>query len=380
MAMQPVNDPAAPMLLFEHSVAGGRILAEARFNSEPTLNSLSLEMIEILTPALDRWEDDSRVTAVLITGAGDRAFSAGGDIQALYRAIVKNHQAGAVVDDYPFRFFEHEYRLDYRLHTYPKTIVCVGHGIIMGGGLGVFSGSRYRVVTEKSRIALPEVTIGLFPDAGGTWLLRNLPEQVAVFIGLTGSSLNGADALALGLGTHSVSLAEHETVRDRLLEMDWSGDADADDARVRAVLDALPAADMPETQVTQLPDSLSASGTPAEVAQRIAGLEGKGKWIDGGIAAMARGCPTTIGIVVEQLRRARTMSLAEAFQLEMIVATHCANHPDFAEGVRALLIDKDNQPDWRYKKLEDLPEAYVAEHFEAPWPQNPLHDLEETTA
>lgn len=380
MAMQPVNDPSAPMLLFEHSVAGGRILAEARFNSEPTLNSLSLEMIEILAPALDRWEDDSRVAAVLITGAGDRAFSAGGDIQALYRAIVKNHQAGTLVDDYPYRFFEQEYRLDYRLHTYPKTIVCVGHGIIMGGGLGVFSASRYRVVTEKSRIALPEVTIGLFPDAGGTWLLRNLPEQVAVFIGLTGSSLNGADALALGLGTHNVSLAEHEIVRDRLLEMDWCGDADADDERVRGVLDALPAADMPEAQVTRLPESLSASGTPAQVAARIAALEGQDKWIDGGIAAMARGCPTTVGIVVEQLRRARTMNLAEAFQLEMIVATHCANHADFAEGVRALLIDKDNQPNWRYSTLEDLPAAYVAEHFEAPWPQNPLHDLEETTA
>ena len=378
--MQPVNDPAAPMLLFEHPVAGGRILAEARFNSEATLNSLSLAMIDILAPALNRWEDDSRVVAVLITGAGDRAFSAGGDIQALYRAMVKNHQAGTQVDDYPYRFFEQEYRLDYRLHTYPKTVVCVGHGIIMGGGLGIFSASRYRVVTEKSRIALPEVTIGLFPDAGGTWLLRNLPEQVAVFIGLTGSALNGADAMALGLGTHSVALAEHETVRARLLEIDWRGDADFDNRAVGAVLDALPAADMPEQQVSQLPESLSASGTPAEVAQRIVALEGQGKWIDGGIAAMRRGCPTTVGIVIEQLRRARNMTLAEAFRLEMIVATHCANHADFAEGVRALLIDKDNQPNWRYTTLDELPEAYVSEHFEPPWPQNPLHDLEEKTA
>ncbi len=378
--MQPVNDPAAPMLLFEHSVVGGRILAEARFNSEATLNSLSLAMIDILAPALNRWEDDSRVVAVLITGAGDRAFSAGGDIQALYRAMVKNHQAGAMVDDYPYRFFEQEYRLDYRLHTYPKTVVCVGHGIIMGGGLGIFSASRYRVVTEKSRIALPEVTIGLFPDAGGTWLLRNLPEQVAVFIGLTGSSLNGADALALSLGTHSVPSVERDTVRARLLEIDWCGDADKDDRAVAAVLDSLAAADMPESQISQLPESLSASGTPAEVAARIAALEGQSKWIDGGIAAMRRGCPTTVGIVVEQLRRARTMTLAEAFQLEMVVATHCANHADFAEGVRALLIEKDNQPNWRYATLDDLPEAYVSEHFEAPWPQNPLHDLEEMTA
>jgi len=378
--MQPINDPAAPMLLFEHATASGKTLAEARFNSEATLNSLSLEMIHILSPALDRWEQDPAVAGVLITGAGDRAFSAGGDIQALYRAMVRNHESGQVVDDYPYRFFEDEYRLDFRLHTYPKLIVCVGHGIIMGGGLGVFSGARYRVVTEKSRIALPEVTIGLFPDAGGTWLLRNLPEHVALFIGLTGTSLNGGDALALGLGTHNVSLAEHETVRARLLEVAWTGDPEVDERAVAAVLDALPPADMPEAQISQIPETLTAAGTPAEVADRIAALEGQGTWIDGGIAAMRRGCPTTVGIVVEQLRRARSMSLAETFQLEMIVATHCANHPDFAEGVRALLIDKDNQPRWRYPSLAALPPAYVAEHFQPPWPQNPLHDLEETSA
>jgi enoyl-CoA hydratase/carnithine racemase len=378
--MQPINDASAPMLLFEHATASGKTLAEARFNSEATLNSLSLEMIDILRPALDRWEQNPDVAAVLITGAGDRAFSAGGDIQALYRAMVRNHESGEIVDDYPYRFFEDEYRLDYRLHTYPKLIVCVGHGIIMGGGLGVFSGARYRVVTEKSRIALPEVTIGLFPDAGGTWLLRNLPEHVAVFIGLTGSSLNGGDALALGLGTHSVSLAEHDSVRGRLLEVPWTGDREADELAVVGVLDALAPADMPAVQIDQIPATLSVQGTPAEVAARVAALEGRGKWIDGGIAAMTRGCPTTVGIVVEQLRRSRPMSLAETFQLEMVVATHCANHPDFAEGVRALLIDKDNQPRWRYSSLEELPASYVAEHFQPPWPQNPLHDLEETSA
>ena len=121
---------------------------------------------------------DESVAAVVLTGSG-RAFSAGGDIQALYRAMAANHQAGERVDDYPYDFFEREYRLDYALHTYPKPLVALGHGVIMGGGLGIFAAADFRVVAENVRIALPEVSIGLFPDAGGTWLLKQLPEHEA---------------------------------------------------------------------------------------------------------------------------------------------------------------------------------------------------------
>ena len=157
---------------FEHGSAGGRVVAQAHLDSEPTLNALSLEMIDLMAPVLERWAEDDRVAAVLLTGAGDRAFSAGGDIQALYRAMQANHEAGERVDDYPYDFFEREYRLDYRLHTYPKPLVALGHGVIMGGGLGIFGAADVRVVTENVRIAMPEVSIGLFPDAGGTWLLK----------------------------------------------------------------------------------------------------------------------------------------------------------------------------------------------------------------
>ncbi|MEQ9005475.1 MAG: enoyl-CoA hydratase/isomerase family protein, partial [Pseudomonadales bacterium] len=219
----PVNDPQAPVLLFEHQTPSGHVLAEARLNVEATLNSLSLPMIDILRPALDRWADDDAVAGILLTGAGERAFSAGGDIQALYRAMVRNHEAGAIVDDYPDRFFEHEYRLDYRIHTYPKPVISVGHGVVMGGGLGIFSGARHRVVTEKSRIALPEVTIGLFPDAGATWLLRNMPAHVATFIATTGAHVNGADAVAVGVATHAVAAAERDRIREGLLHLSWTG-------------------------------------------------------------------------------------------------------------------------------------------------------------
>ena len=214
--MNPTNDEHATVLLFEHAAGSGCIVAEARLNLEETLNSLSLEMIDIIDPALQNWAARPEVVAVLFTGAGDRAFCAGGDIQALYHAMVKNHQHGEVVDEYPFQFFEREYRFDYQIHTYPKPVIAIGHGVVMGGGVGILSAARYRVVTERSRIAMPEVTIGLFPDAGQTWLLRNMPQHQATFLGVTGSHMNGSDAVAVGLATHRVAGESRHEIRDAL--------------------------------------------------------------------------------------------------------------------------------------------------------------------
>ncbi|HEX7035765.1 MAG TPA: enoyl-CoA hydratase/isomerase family protein [Pseudomonadales bacterium] len=373
----PVNAADAPLLLFEHSTDSGHVLAEARLNAEATLNALSLAMIDILRPALDRWQQDERVAAVVLTGSGERAFSAGGDIQALYRAMVKNHEAGEVVDDYPFRFFEQEYRLDYRLHTYPKPLVSIGHGVVMGGGLGVFSGARWRVVTETTRIAMPEVTIGLFPDAGATWLLQGMPRHVATFAAMTGVHLNGSDALATGIGTHAVAARERHGLLDGLRRLAWRGRAEDDAAAVQAHLDALPAVELPPSRVVGIPEELSPDGALLDAVTRVRALAGRDEWIDKGIETMNRGCPTSVGIVVRQLQRLPGLKIGDCFRLEMVVATHCAHERDFAEGVRALIIDKDNRPRWRYPDLESLPVEHVDAHFVPPWPKNPLEDLEE---
>ncbi|MEQ9002063.1 MAG: enoyl-CoA hydratase/isomerase family protein, partial [Pseudomonadales bacterium] len=152
-----------------------------------------------------------------------------------------------------------------------------------------------------------------------------------------------------------------------------------DHDRVRDCLDSVAAAapaTLPEAQAAALPASLSPAGEALDVAERVRALAGTSPWVDGGIATMNRGCPTSVGIAVQQLQRAGAMSLADTFRMELIVATHCARHRDFAEGVRALIIDKDNRPQWQFGRLEDLPADYVAEHFTAPWPANPLADLE----
>ena len=373
--MAAAPEHAADVLIEEHAAPDGRVVAEVTLNVEATLNSLSLGMARTIAAALRAWRDDGRVACLVFRGAGDRAFCAGGDIQALYAAMVRNHAAGRVVDDYPFRFFEHEYRLDYLIHTYPKPVVALGHGVVMGGGLGIYSASPFRVVTEASRIACPEVTIGLFPDAGATWLLRNLNPGLALFLGCTGSPVNGADALHTGIGTHGVAGASRPEVVAALRAIDYSGDG-SDFARVDQALSALPGPELPEARVGDVPDSLSLEGSYADVADRIDALAGASRWVDRGIATMRRGCPASVGILIEQLRRAPGLGLADCFRLEMTVATHCAHNPDFAEGVRALLIEKDNRPQWRYGGLDGLDTAHVLGHFEAPWPENPLHDLE----
>lgn len=376
-AADPANADAV-VRLQEVEVRSGACIGVAMLNAEKTLNSLSLAMIERLGPALERWRLDPKVVAVVLHGAGEKAFCAGGDIQALYHSMTRNHAAGTHVDAYAESFFAAEYRLDYALHTFPKPVITFGHGIVMGGGLGLFSASSFRLVTAKSRIALPEVTIGLFPDAGATWTLKSLPPHHALFIGATGCSLNGADALHLGVATHAVD-ADWLKLIGSLSAIDWHGDA-SDRARIEELLLRSKAAlsegplhghhDAIATALPRLPESA------AELGASLAKLKGTHEWLDRAISTMNRGCATSVGIVLEQVRRASALTLADSFRLEMTIATHCARNPDFAEGVRALLIEKDNAPRWRYPDLAALPSRYVESHFIEPWPVNPLSNLE----
>lgn len=362
------------VVIREIPVNGGRVIGAAELNVQSTLNSLSLDMIRELVPALDAWRTRDDVVAVLLTGAGDRAFCAGGDIQALYRAICENHAAGEVVNDYPFRFFEEEYRLDFALHTFPRPVITLGHGVVMGGGLGLLGGSRFRVLTERSRLAVPEITIGLFPDAGGTWTLGQMPPHLASFLGLTGSHVNAADALLTGLGTHVVSHDERSRVLDGLAGLAWSDDVASNNAQVDEYLRGQ-AVSLPESELNALPErEIHTQDFAREIAATRA-LGGKSAWIDKGLANLEAGCPTTAGIVVEQLRRVPAMDLADSFRMELNVASHCAHNAQFREGVRALLIDKDGAPQWRDASLDAVDFAHVLSHFETLWDAHPLADL-----
>jgi enoyl-CoA hydratase/carnithine racemase len=259
-----------------------------------------------------------------------------------------------------------------------------GSGIVMGGGLGLMAGASHRVVTETSRVAMPEITIGLFPDVGGSYFLSRMPRAYGLFLALSGASINGADLKLAGLADHFVKAADRDDLFDALTRVEWSGAADTNAKLLAALLedfssraaDVLPKSNLATHQADL--DALTAGKTLAEVHAAITGYQGDDVWLSRAAKALASGSPTTAGLVWELLERAQNLSLAEVFRMELVVALQCCAHRDFAEGVRALLIDKDNQPSWTPATLADLTPEHVAEHFVAPvWPsgQHPLADL-----
>eukprot|EP01032_Pedospumella_encystans_P027780 gene27781-31381_t len=231
-----------PVLAETLAADNGSLIGVLTLSAEKTLNALSLPMVELLSAQLAAWAYDERIAMVLLQGAGDKAFCAGGDLHNLYSTMMAHRasrQAGEVLGNgYANEFFAREYTLDYRIHTYPKPILCWGHGIVMGGGIGLMAGASHRVATEKTRLAMPETGIGLFPDVGGSWFLSRMPGGTGRFLALTGASINAADARYVGLADRVLAHADKPQVLAALLRQPWSDDCAGNHALLGAVLRA----------------------------------------------------------------------------------------------------------------------------------------------
>ncbi len=357
-------------------------LGVAKLNAEKSLNALSLEMIRLLYPQLRRWADDPNIACVVLHGAGEKAFCAGGDIRSLYKTL--KDQPEVVPNPTAVAFFAEEYRLDYLIHRYPKPLLVWGSGIVLGGGLGLMAGASHRVVTETSRVAMPEVTIGLFPDVGASWFLRRMPIRLGLFMALTGVQINGRDALVGGLADHFLRSTDRDAVFARLPQARWTTDAQEN----RAVLSALlrefagqATGIMPASNFTAYEQEIQAfcQGDRVEdMVSRIVSYDGDEEWLRRASRTLAAGSPTSAVLGFELQRRAQSLELADTFRLELIVAVQCCARPDLTEGVRALLIDKDNKPQWRPRTLAEVTPQWIDGHFTAPvWPNSthPLADL-----
>ena len=352
----------------------------ATLNSERTLNSLSVEMVSLLRPQLEAWQLDTSIVCVILQGAGEKAFCAGGDVRRVYDSII---ECGAdTPNPYAAEFFENEYRLDYLIHQYQKPFIVWGHGFVMGGGIGLMSGASHRVVTEKSRLAMPEMAIGLFPDVGSTWFLTRTPGRTGLFLGLTGAHFNAADALFIGLADRYIAHERKEDVIAGLVAAAWTDCTKTNVGVVSAVLrEAENLNELPASTVRQHYDiinQLTDADTLVEIAHNIVSFETEDSWMQRAAAGLNNGCPTTAYIVYEQLRRGNKLSLEAVFQMELVVALQCSKHPDFPEGVRALLVDKDGAPQWQHASIAEVPFDWVEAHFTAPWGKgesNPLDDI-----
>jgi len=368
----------AVVLFHTLPLESGGSIGVATLNVEKTLNSLSLEMIELLTPQLESWKADDDIRMVMFQSAGDRAFSAGGDIQSLYHSMVEHPQGP---NPYADAFFESEYRLDYLIHTYPKPTIVWAHGFVMGGGLGVMGACSHRIGTEKTRIAMPEITIGLFPDAGATWMCNQMEPHWAYFLAWTGSQVNGPDAKHL----HFVDCLIDYELKSRFVEAlqaaDWTADVELTlrslTEKFESESQAMPDRDLPrhEALIKELINRCLQSDNPvATFADSVSTLTGD-RWLEKSAANFKAGSPTTAQIIHQQLQRSKTMTLKETFLFELVVAVQCSRHPDFVEGIRALLIDKDNNPNWAYADMGQVPETWIDAHLKAPWSSHPLEDL-----
>jgi enoyl-CoA hydratase/carnithine racemase len=367
----------SPVIVSEQPAAHGA-LGMLTLNVPKSLNSLTLEMVDLIQSALDRWRDDDKIVAVFIAGAGEKAFCAGGDVQALHASAVKTPGGPC---EYAEAFFTREYRMNYTLHSYPKPIICWGHGIVMGGGLGVMAGCSHRVVTESTRIAMPEITIALFPDVGGSWFLNHMPGSAGRFLALTGASLNATDAIYLGLADRFLRSEQCDAVLERLLAQPWETGPATNRALVRHVLREAEQAcgtAMPAPQVEPHMATIRAlcdGDDIHEVIDNIRAVDTEDKWLARARDGLAHGSKLAALWIDRQLWETRHSSLREVFQAEILLATRVVRHPEFAEGVRALLIDKDRKPAWSYAASRDVPAEVLDRFFHPPWPENPLADL-----
>lgn len=369
---------AEPVVLLETREArNGRRVAFATLNAERSLNALSLEMAERLTGQLHVWEEDPAVACVVLQGAGERAFCAGGDIVALYHAMSRGDAEGRRLIE---RFFATEYTLDYLLHTYTKPVLCWGHGIVMGGGLGLMEGCSHRIVTDTSRVATPEIAIGLYPDVGSSWFLPRMPGRTGLYVGLTGTHMNAGDALFGGLADYYVQSADKQKLYDALLRLDW-----ADAARhnrhvlselLRSWRDRYAPPESPLRARFDLINELMDRDSVEDILAALAGRAGGDPWLEKGWVNLRYGSPTSAKIIFEVYHRARRLSLKQVFALELDMTIQVTRHPDLREGIRARVIDKDHRPRWSPPTLAEVSDAYVAEHFVSPWPpdQHPFKD------
>lgn len=344
-------------------------------NRPQALNALSLTMIRDMGALLSAWAKDPAIQAVALMGAGREgkpaAFCAGGDIRFF-------HQAALAGDEALDAFFTEEYALNHLIHQFPKPFIALMDGVVMGGGMGISQGARLRVLTEHSKLAMPETNIGLFPDVGGGYFLSRCPGHSGEWLALTGQVVGAGDAIEFGLGDVFVQSSELPAIV-AALRTGVQDSAEHVVATVMERVDLAPAAEHWHSRA-RIDKHFSAASVPALFASLEADAD---PWAQQTLATLKRRSPLMMAVTLEQVRRAGAMSLADDLRMERDLVHHCFHlRPGAAsetvEGVRALAVDKDHAPKWNPARIEDVTRADVEAFFQSPWKasEHPLRGLD----
>jgi enoyl-CoA hydratase len=320
-------------------------LARVVLNRPKALNALTLPMIHQLDRWLAAWANDPAVAAVVLTGAGDRAFCAGGDIRSLDDAKRSGDRVTEI-------FFFDEYRFNRRIHRYPKPYISLIDGIVMGGGVGVSINGRTRVVTERALFAMPETGIGFFPDVGGSFFLSRCPGEIGMYLALTGARIKAADLIYAGLATH---YAPHA----RLGELAAALERDPSERPLTALTDNPGAAPLAAHRATI--DRCFAADSVEAIVDALA-REG-GEWAAATRATLLQKAPLSLKVTQRQIRAGARLDFEDCMVMEYRLSQRFMAGSDFFEGVRAVLVDKDNQPRWQPDRLEAVSDAMVEACF-----------------
>ena len=351
----------------------------ATLDNVASLNALTFNMLEQLNNQLIQWQEDPSIVCVILKGEGEKAFCAGGDVRTMYH-VMHEHDKQATAK-FCTDYFALEYACDYLIHTYKKPIIGWGEGIVMGGGMGLFMGTSHKVVTPKSRLAMPEINIGLYPDVGGTWFLSSIDPEVGLFLGLTGAIVNSSDAVTIGLAQWMLLVEQFPILVEELTRVDWSS-ADAH-SLVSALLQLLQEQVVDNKPLAQLAPYLGEIKQACQgedlnlIAERIQGLKGGSDWLEAAKQSFVSGSPITAHICFRQVKDYHHLSLADCFRLELSLSVRSALLGEFEEGVRARLIDKDGQPKWMFNNVSEVDQTVIDALFSSLWTEHehPLANL-----
>ena len=334
---------ADPEVIFEVRGSLGLIT----LNRPKALNALTRGMVIALRGRLSEWANDPAISAVAIRGAGERAFCAGGDIRAL-------HDSGRAATSYALDFWRDEYILNAAIKHYRKPYVALIHGVCMGGGIGVSVHGGFRIANESAMFAMPETGIGFFPDVGGSYFLPRCPGEIGMYLGLTGARLKGPDAVYAGLATHFVPAEEWPMLIDALAE----GDTPAD---VLAEMAQWPLPNAPLSELRGKIDRIFAASSVGDILENLDADDCD--WANDTAALIRSRSPTSLKIVYNEIRSGATLEIDDCLKMEYRIASRILSGHDFYEGVRAVLIDKDNAPRWQPPSLGEVTDDSVAAYF-----------------
>ena len=322
-------------------------------NREKVLNALNLNMVRLIAENISNWENDENISGVLIKGAGEKSFCAGGDIVSVY------HKKNDPESSLSYDFFKEEYLLNFEISKFNKPWISLLNGIAMGGGLGLSVHGSHRIVSEKTITAMPETAIGLFPDVGGGYFLSRMKGFLGTFLALTGNTLNGQDTIYSGIGTNfledkNISIFTNELLNLKKYNFDT----------LNNLLFKYDIKDKITSTLENYIELIDKNFSKSNIKEVFKSLSSQGsKWCDSQLGILTKKSPTSMGVALKQLRLSENLNLKDCLSMEFRICQSMMNKHDFYEGVRANLVDKDRNPQWKPRSVDELDNSFLDDHF-----------------